>query len=54
MRARGCQEHRRQGDLEATSAAGLPAWTAAFQKSVAISTKWGVKQAVESRLLGAF
>ena len=42
------------GDLEQGLLAGQPKWLGVFQKSVASSTKWGTRQAVQSRLLGAF
>ena len=42
------------GDLEQGAQAGLPLWLSVFQKSAASSTKWGVKEAVEGRLLGAY
>ena len=42
------------GDLEQGVTAGLPEWVSVFQKAAASSPTWGVKQAVESKLMGAY
>ena len=46
--------HAKGGDLDQGVAAGVPQWLSVFQKATAGSTRWTLREAVQSKLMGAY